>query len=337
MAEQTHSALLRELTIPLLRPKFIVSEGSPSTSEVYVNNVAARLIPVRIEPNPDLVPRILDKFRNFCELHPNRGNHPLSLLKIQAARVAYESESSFLTTHVFRCLCQALRDLEPNTRVNFMSGRFELRAIGTREDGLWFDSEVHMSVCDANEPARVVWQQKSPQEAMRYFQDMNDRAKHRVNFNPRAICFEGADSIIVKVRSLFFFFLAQLLLRSWFYFYFQGAVDASFRSSRYVVYHSNFDMIVHRLVPLSGNEYYLEASPRIPIDSQRYPHLAVIAAIIFDARTRAPAWLMDAQLSVDKYYNGLKRSSPSVRSLPSQFISSFSSLLTLIVSGSAPF
>jgi hypothetical protein len=50
-------------------------------------------------------------------------------------------------------------------------------------------------------------------------------------------------------------------------------------------------MIVCRLVPLAGciNRYYLEASPRIPLDSPDYPHMAVVAAIIFDARVPAPA------------------------------------------------
>jgi hypothetical protein len=45
-------------------------------------------------------------------------------------------------------------------------------------------------------------------------------------------------------------------------------------------------MIVHRLVKYPEPEdfkYYLEASPAIPIDSQEYPHLAVLAAILFDA------------------------------------------------------
>jgi hypothetical protein len=108
----------------------------------------------------------------------------------------------------------------------------------------------------------------------------------------------------------------------------QGAVEAFFRGCRYAIYHSGFYMIVHRLVPLNQNQYYLEASPRIPMDSQRYPHIAVVAAIVFDARVRAPAALsiapplIDAELSVDKYYNRLKRSSRSVSS-PSQFISSF--------------
>jgi hypothetical protein len=47
-------------------------------------------------------------------------------------------------------------------------------------------------------------------------------------------------------------------------------------------------MIVHRLVPVAGNptQYYLEASPRIPVDSEEYPHMAVIAAIVYDARVR---------------------------------------------------
>jgi hypothetical protein len=47
-------------------------------------------------------------------------------------------------------------------------------------------------------------------------------------------------------------------------------------------------MIVHRLVKYPEPEdfrYYLEASPAIPIDSQEYPHLAVLAAILFDAGT----------------------------------------------------
>jgi hypothetical protein len=45
-------------------------------------------------------------------------------------------------------------------------------------------------------------------------------------------------------------------------------------------------MIVHRLVKYPEPEdfqYYIEASPVIPIDSQEYPHLAVLAAILFDA------------------------------------------------------
>jgi hypothetical protein len=45
-------------------------------------------------------------------------------------------------------------------------------------------------------------------------------------------------------------------------------------------------MIVHRLVKCPEPEdfqYYIEASPVIPVDSQEYPHLAVLAAILFDA------------------------------------------------------
>jgi hypothetical protein len=47
-------------------------------------------------------------------------------------------------------------------------------------------------------------------------------------------------------------------------------------------------MIVHRLVPVAGSptQYYLEASPRIPVDSEEYPHMAIIAAIVYDARVR---------------------------------------------------
>jgi hypothetical protein len=74
-------------------------------------------------------------------------------------------------------------------------------------------------------------------------------------------------------------------------FFFQAAVEASWRNCRYVIFHSGIDMIVCRLVPLPGslNRYYLEASPRIPVDSPDYPHMAVIVAIIFDARVPAPA------------------------------------------------
>jgi hypothetical protein len=53
-------------------------------------------------------------------------------------------------------------------------------------------------------------------------------------------------------------------------------------------------MIVHRLVPISQSQYYLEASPRIPMDSVDYPHLAVVAAIVYDGRNR----LAEATLSV---------------------------------------
>jgi hypothetical protein len=43
-------------------------------------------------------------------------------------------------------------------------------------------------------------------------------------------------------------------------------------------------------VPVAGNptQYYLEASPRIPVDSEEYPHVAIIAAVVFDARSSGP-------------------------------------------------
>jgi hypothetical protein len=66
----------------------------------------------------------------------------------------------------------------------------------------------------------------------------------------------------------------------------QGASQAASNSAEYVIYHSGFEMIVHRLVkyPEPKNfQYYIEASPAIPVDSQEYPHLAVVAAILFDA------------------------------------------------------
>jgi hypothetical protein len=47
-------------------------------------------------------------------------------------------------------------------------------------------------------------------------------------------------------------------------------------------------MIVHRLMqygPPHADRYYLEASPIIPIDSEDFPNLAVVAAVLFAART----------------------------------------------------
>jgi hypothetical protein len=57
-------------------------------------------------------------------------------------------------------------------------------------------------------------------------------------------------------------------------------------SAEYAIFHSGLEMIVHRLVKCPAPDdlqYYLEASPTIPIDSQEYPHLAVLAAILFHA------------------------------------------------------
>jgi hypothetical protein len=313
MTQRPRSALLYELTRPVPRPRVIIPEGPVSTA-AFANNVEARHIPFSIVPNSDFVSQLLDYFRYFCEHHPDRGNDPDRLACIRLARddcrlSVIESDAdgvSLLLGTVFASVRRALHDLEKTTgasSVIFGRERFEV-AIGSRATGLWLDN-----MRDYVGPVRVVWQQTSPQEATRFFQDMDDTAQDRVNFNPRATAFEGADSIIVKVRTCFCHRGYKLMCL------FQGAVEASFRSSRYVIYHSGFDMIVHRLMPLSQNRYYLEASPRIPIDSQSYPHMAVLAAIIFDARFRNPAAPLDAvPFSVDKYYNGLNRKSRTVRS-----------------------
>jgi hypothetical protein len=339
MTERPRSDLLYELTRPLSLPEVIIPEGPLLPPSAYENNVDARHIPVSIVPNSDLVPQLLDSFYDFCEQHPDRGNDPVRLACIRFSRElcgndkikTEEDGTSFLSSTVFTSARRSLEDLEQTTPVRCQPRRLEV-AIGVRATDLWFDQLLD------GRPVRAVWHQKSPQEAMHLFRDMDDKAQARVNFNPRVTSFEGADSVIVKVRSSFLSFWHSYYKLMGFL---QGAVETFFRGSRYVVYHSGFDMIVHQLVPLNQNQYYLEASPRIPMDSQRYLHMAVIAAIVFDARVRAPAApliappLIDAELSVDRYYNGLKWSSRSVSS-PSQFISSFFCRYQNIP-GSAPF
>jgi hypothetical protein len=213
MTQRRRSALLYELTRPLPRPRVIIPEGPVSTA-AYPNTVEARLIPVHIEPNPNFVPQLLDRFYSFCEQNRDRGNDPDLLASIRVARAdcgrrVIRSEAggvSALTGTVLVSVRRALHDLEQITSLDFGPETFEL-AIGARASLLWHD-DTRETRPDNIGPVRVVWQQKSPQDATRFFQEMDDMAQARTDFNRRAIAFEGVDSVVVKVGFPFF---AQLL------------------------------------------------------------------------------------------------------------------------------
>jgi hypothetical protein len=192
-------SLLHELTRPLALATVTNRDPHlrPSTS-AYPNVVEARHIPVRIEPNLEFVRQLLDNFSHFCRQHPDRGNDPILLAGIQYARrrcaerrIRVESEDDgidFIVGVLVEPIRGALEVLEPAS-VEFRRGRLE-RLIGARAEGIWYGD---------NETVRVVWQQKSPKSAKRFFREIIDAAQERVSFNPHNQTFTDAQSIIVKV------------------------------------------------------------------------------------------------------------------------------------------
>jgi hypothetical protein len=284
MERRRRSQLLFELTRPFPRPRVTIPPG-PASTRTYETAVEARHIPLRIVSNPNFLRQIYRDFCDFCERHHQRGNDRLGLAGIELARrncgrrqpIRSEAQGvSFVDQNILQSVRTALQDLEQNPDVDSEN---EVRepAIGTRSDIQWQDNGI----------VRVIWQQKSPHQGNHFFQRMDIMAQNGTRFQVRGRShrFPGASGIIVKVGPLFF---GVELLQT--YVFSQAAVEASHNNCRYVVFHSGFDMIVHRLVRAAGSrtQYYLEASPRIPIDSQEYPHMALIAAIVFDARVRGP-------------------------------------------------
>jgi hypothetical protein len=345
MDRRPRSQLLYELTRPLPLPRVAIPRG-PASTRTYETAVEARHIPLRIVSNPNFLRQIYRDFCDFCERHHHRGNDPDDLATIRVGirdcgrRLPIRTPAqgvSFLDQHIMRSVRIALQDLEQNPDVD-SENEFREPAIGTRSDIQWLDNGI----------VRVTWQQKSPHQGSHFFGLMDDMAQNGARFEPRAKSFRGVNGVIVQVGNPFFY---RVTTNSC---VFQAAVEAAYRDCRYVVFHSGFDMIVHRLVPVAGNptQYYLEASPRIPVDSEEYPHMAVITAVVFDARSPGPLAPLPAtnvrrlngyspredrvmtramrrsqdMSSVhetyeqhDRYYNGLDGRSRTVRS-SSQFI-----------------
>jgi hypothetical protein len=197
MDRRPRHPLLHELTRPLALPRVTNRDPHlrPSTS-AYPNVVEARHIPVRIEPNPNFVRQLSDNFSHFCREHPERGNNPLLLAVIEYARISsaerrIESEVDgidFISAILVEPIRGSLRNLEPAS-VEFRRERYE-RLAGARADGIWYGD---------NGTVRVVWQQKSPKSAMRFFREIINTAQARVSFNPHNQTFTDAQSIIVKV------------------------------------------------------------------------------------------------------------------------------------------
>jgi hypothetical protein len=286
MNRRFRSALLNELLHPLQRPQVVLTDPTP-TPTPWGTALPAELFPVAIVPNHNFVPQLFTNFCNFCEQHPGRGNDPDRIASIRVTRqdcatnvlrTKYEVDT-FLSSTIFPTVRYALRALEQDPLLHFGPRQYE-PATGTHADFFWY----------ANGTVRLIWQSKSPVMADAMFDGMDVIAQRRPRFSLAEIqgrTFADAISIIFKVRSPFFLSNGRYKLMV----FFQAAVEASYNNSRYVIFYSGTDMIVHRHVPIAGsrNQYYLEASQRFPIDSKRYPHMAVLAAIIFGARCDIPA------------------------------------------------
>jgi hypothetical protein len=205
MNRRFRSELLYELTRPLPRPRVIIPPGTATaTATPWGMLLPPSLIPISIQHNHDFLRQLLDNFCNFCEQNHQLGNHPDHLCSIRSARsdcgdeeIEIEAETNlFLSGLIFREVRRALIDLEQNRHIRYKPQTYE-PAFGTRASYIWEDDRG----------ARVVWQSKSPFAGDQFFRAMDQMAQKGTRFeaNLEELTFYSAESIIVKVRSLFLF------------------------------------------------------------------------------------------------------------------------------------
>jgi hypothetical protein len=205
MFPSERSSLARELRKPLPRPKEVTTQLYSSLPQYFNSAIAYPpwRPPVDIVSNPDLIPRLLRNFYEFCEDHPDRGNDPRRLTALQVTRedcalAALDGEFAtidFLAGGIFPSVTRALRDLEQN--------------IGLRRTGFATKPSdgcagIHILFQDgvASETAtRAVFQAKSPKTEHDYFREMDRMAQERVDFGSQDLTYDvdGALSIILGV------------------------------------------------------------------------------------------------------------------------------------------
>jgi hypothetical protein len=211
MSVPERSILARELGKPLPRPRDIqdVSQDVfPEHPGPFHSGVAYPWRPpLTILPNPDLIPRLLRDFYNFCEQHPDRGRDPLLLAGIQLARddcalAGIDGEVScldFLISTIFPSVTRALRHLEQNNGLR-RTGHVTTAHHGGCEG-------IHILLQDGiglESVTRAVFLTKSPRLGLGFFPLMDEMAQERVKFDPvndRRRTFQGAPSIIFTVSS----------------------------------------------------------------------------------------------------------------------------------------
>jgi hypothetical protein len=201
--ESSRSALLNELLRPLPQAPVVLSPSTATTAP-WGMVLPPSLIPISIQHNHDFVRQILDNFTNFCEQNHQLGNNPIYLCSIQAARltcggssIECEAETNLLLSgFIFRHVRQSLIDLEQNRHIRYKPQSYE-PVFGTRASYIWEDDRG----------ARVVWQSKSPFAGDQFFRAMDQMAQKGTRFevNLEELTFYGAESVVVKVRSLFLF------------------------------------------------------------------------------------------------------------------------------------
>jgi hypothetical protein len=199
------SVLARELRKPLPRPRDVTTQLYSSLPQDFNSSFAHPpwRPPEAIAPNPDFLPRLLRDFYKFCEDHPERGNNPLLLARIQHARddcasAALEGEVAsidFLAGIIFPSVTLALCDLEQNNGLR--------RGGYVTTDAQDACTGVHILFQDGTGPetvTRAVFQAKSAKMGHDYFPEMDRMAQKREHFDSTN-CGGGELSIILSVSS----------------------------------------------------------------------------------------------------------------------------------------
>jgi hypothetical protein len=212
MFSSQRSALASELRKPLPRPRDVqdVSWDVFPEQPAAFNSAKVRLWrpPEGIAPKPDLIPRLLHDFYNFCEEHPDRGCDPLLLAGIQLARddcalAAIDGEVSclhFLAGVILPSVTRALRHLEQNTGLSLRRAGYVTTVDHGGCEG------IHTLLLDgtgSETVTRAVFEAKSPRLGLGFFPTMDRMAQDRVRFDSDAqrLTFQGAPSIIFTVSS----------------------------------------------------------------------------------------------------------------------------------------